>query len=553
MRTWGFFVLLVISGCGQAVRGQNSAAQQQIPVQRPADPKDAKRDTEPNEIEPALTPVQEREKQIREFDPLNPSDEDQKQKTKADREVDRRREQEQAPAPGSIAATERNSAARPNGPQVIEEDSAETPVQEYSGPAVLSRSYSVNRPLIPQQLRWQESAGLNAVYDTGIISGIASPGGTAGSGGAIVGTELTWSFAGRKYVRHDQIGVRFGGNASHYSGGQYGGMNNSITMDYTHVLSRRLSVTLSGTGSIFSQNYALENPSIGPETSIANINLSSSPNIQIFDTGTKQFSAQADVTWHKSSRLSFNLGLADFGISRNAPGLLGVSGRQASGDVNYRLTRKTTIGASYSFSWYLYPRGFGNSDINTAGLIYSYAISRSVQVRMRVGLSRVESLGLQTVPIDPSIALLIGTHAGVIDAYRTSRNTDISAQLVKDFRGGRTASIAYAQGVSPGNGLFQTSRQETISATLSTKLFRTYSLQLALGRDSLSALTQALAEYQSENARISLSRALRRHISWSFSADFRHFDAGDITPVRNQARISSGLTWSPAEGRLWPF
>jgi hypothetical protein len=398
-------------------------------------------------------------------------------------------------------------------------------------------------------LNWQETVGLSAIYDTGITS----PGGSAGSGGGNAATELTWSFGGRKFIRRDQIGVRYLGNYSHYSGGQYSGMNNTMTVDYMHALSRRVAVTLSGTGSIFAQNYALENPTIGPETSIANINLSSSPNIQIFDSGTKQFSAQADITWHKSARLSFNAGLSDFAISRNAPGLLGVSGRQANGDVNYRITRKTTIGASYSFSWYLYPHGFGNSDTNSAGLIYSYALNRTIQLRMRVGLSRVESLGLQVVPINPAVALLIGTPVGIIDAYRTNRGTDISAQLVKDFRGGRTASIAYAQGVSPGNGVFQTSKQESITGTVSTKLLRIYSLQLGLGRDSLTAITQTLAGYHSENARISVSRSLRRRVSLNFSADYRHFSAGDLTPLRNQLRISSGLTWSPAEGRLWPF
>ena len=98
------------------------------------------------------------------------------------------------------------------------------------------------------------------------------------------------------------------------------------------------------------------------------------------------------------------------------PALLGVTGQQARGDVNYRLTRKTTIGTYYSFSHYLYPHGFGNSDTNTAGLIYSYAFSRTMQIRLRGGLSRVESLGLQSVEINPVIAALLGQSSGIVDS-----------------------------------------------------------------------------------------------------------------------------------------
>jgi hypothetical protein len=325
-------------------------------------------------------------------------------------------------------------------------------------------------------------------------------------------------------------------------------------MDYTHVLSRRVSVTLSGTGSIYSQNYVLESPSLSPDTSIANINLSSSPNIQIFDNGTKQFSSQMDVTWQKTSRLSFNFGGSFFGISRNAPDLLGVSGRQTHGDITYRLTRKTTVGISYSYSWYLYPHGVGNSDTNSVGLIYSYALNRTLQFRLRAGLSRVESLGLQVEPIDPVIAGLIGTDFGIIDAYLIHRSTDVSVQIIKDFRGGKTATIAYAQGISPGNGLFQTSRQESMSVGLGSKIFRIWSLQTGLSRDRLAAVTQELGRYESESARLSISRMYRLGIGVSFSADYRHFNVENLnSAIRNQLRISSGVSWTPAAGRLWPF
>ena len=89
-----------------------------------------------------------------------------------------------------------------------------------------------------------------------------------------------------------------------------------------------------------------------------------------------------------TSRLSFSMGTSYFAIDRDSALLLGMTGQQARGDVNYRLTRNTTVGAYYSFSNYLYAHGFGNSDTNTAGLIYSYAFNRTTQLRFEGGFPK---------------------------------------------------------------------------------------------------------------------------------------------------------------------
>jgi hypothetical protein len=544
----GAYGQLAISACSVLLFAQAAFAQTQ--AQPPAPAGNAQDQPAPGQLPPS--PVDERDKQIRQFDPLDRSDQDRRDKTKATPGAEKRQDQDEAPLPGSIAASEQNSARR-SGPEVVDDENAEAPVQEYSGPAVLSRSYSISQPLIPQQLKWQESIGVSAVYDSGISRPVNADG-SLGPPSTLIGTMVNWSLAGRHYFRRDMVSVSYNGNISEYSGiGAYNGSNQTISASYAHVLSRRLTLNLSGSGSILAQNSVLENQPVGPET-IANINIASSPNIQIYDLGTKQFTSQADLTWQLTSRLSFSMGTSYFGIERDSLLLLGVTGQQARGDVNYRLTRKTTIGAYYSFNHYLYPHGFGNSATNTAGLIYSYAFNRTTQLRFRGGLSEVESLGLQTVQINPAIAALLGESSGVIDAYNTYRSTDFSAQLVKDFHGGqKTASLAYARGISPGNGVFQTSQQESISATLTARVFRTYSLTVGAGRDTLRAVTQNLGRYQSEYGRLTLGRTYRRGIGLSLSGEYRYFDVDILGSVRNQLRITSGVTWGSGTGRLWPF
>ena len=554
----GVYALLVVSVCCGAplapmLYAQNPPqAPPQTPEVSPPATQAPQAETPQVPTDPSQTPptLEERNNQIREFDPLDRDDKD-KAKDQENRDAEKRLKEGQTPTPGSIAESELNSAPRP-GPQVVDDDAAGEPVQEYNGPAVLSRSYAVNRPLIPQQLKWEESLGVNSIYDTGVARSV-NPDGTPGAVSPLYGTQLQWQIGGRHFFRHDQVAAHYSGNFTQYSGaGGYTGANQTMTADYTHVLSRRLTLNLVGTGMILSQNSILENLQVGPQT-IANVDLASSPNVQIFDLGLKEFTTQADVTWQKSARLSFNMGTSLFGISRNNPQLLGVTGRQAKGDLNFRVTRQMTIGASYSFSEYVFPNGLGHSSTNTYGGIFSYAFNRSTQFRFRGGISTVQSLGLETVPINPAVAALLGVPTGVIDASNSFKAQNFSVQFVKDFRNGSTASLAYASGITPGNGVLETAEQQSITGIITFRVFRDYLFSVAGGRDTLISPALITGKYQSVYGRLSLSRTFKKGFGLSFVSEYRHFALDVSGYVDNQLRITSGFTWSPGGGRLWPF
>lgn len=537
---------MLLLAAGSSLRAQQTAP----PL--PTQPETPAGDALPAQGPEVVTPEQQLEQQIRQVDPLDHSDDkDAKAREKADRDAEKKKaDQDQAPTPGSIAAEQRNAAQA--GPQVVSEDDSDQPVQEYTGPAVLSRSYSVSRPLIPQELKWSESAGISFVDDVGAAEAV-NANGIVGSTN-LVGAALSWSFSGRHYFRHDQVAVNYIGSYYDYpTNGGYSGSNNSIAVDYSHVMSRRMTLNVVMSGSLLSQNYTLGSEYLEPSTTIANINLSSSPNIQITDLGTKQFSTQADFVWQKSARLSFDGGSTYFGIERNTPGLLGMTGLQTRGDSNYRLNRQLTVGAYYSFSHYIFAQGFGNSSVNTVGAIYSYAFSRTMQLRVRGGASMVQSLGFQTITVAPAVAALLGQSSGYIDVASKTSTSDISAQLIRDFRAGRTASIAFAHGISPGNGLFQTSVQESFSASFGMPLFRVYSIQAAVGRDTLTAVAQALSGYESDYIRLSISHKIRRDLNGTFTATLRHFDLAGFIGLRNQVLLSAGINWGSTNGRLWPF
>ena len=86
--------------------------------------------------------------------------------------------------------------------------------------------------------------------------------------------------------------------------------------------------------------------------------------------------------------------------------------------------------------------------------------------------------------------------------------SDISAELVRDFRRGRSASVAFARGESPGNGILLTSVQETINAGYFMSFFkRRVPVSVGAIYSSLSATSQSdLGYLKSEVAYFGASR-----------------------------------------------
>jgi len=510
-------------------------------------------------------PIIERDKQVSEFDPLAQDPEAEvkaKAEQEAARQAEKRRQQVDPPIPGSIADSQIPDVPRA-GPAIEGEDS-ESNLHDYSGPAVLTRSYSLGMPTVPKLLRWTESVSVATEYDSGIAqagprigqtgpNGQTVTSGTVPSGTSLGGTNLSWTFGGGHAFAHDQVGFSTGGSTSYYPGsGFYTGSNAALTVFWSHIISRRISTNTTISGSILSANSALANLNAGPGT-IANVNFASSPDISVLDNGSKQGTISSGLTWGITNRLQASVNGSYFGVIRDSPVLYGMSGTSEGGSLTYRFTRKLTMGGNYGFSTYVYPHGTQDSVTQSVGLILSYALNRSTQIRFNGGVSRTETLGLQVVPIDPLIALILGQSTGIIDAYQKYSGTQISAQVVHDFHRSHTVSFSYVRGITPGNGLFQTSMIQTAMVSTSLKFLRTYTLSFNGGWNKTASIGFGLPAYESEYASVSTGRKLARGMNATFSLNWRHFDSVQLAQLRNQISVSSGISWGNQNGRLWPF
>lgn len=426
-------------------------------------------------------------------------------------------------------------------------DSGPDLTKEYTGPAVLSRSYSVERPTLPENVKFRPSAGISSAYDSGLSAGAVGANG-ATTAQHLYGAVLNFGLEGRHYWRHDILQLFYSGNLTRYTPtSNYNGTNHNFTLSWTHQVGRHVKLTLSNSTAHYSSSYTLTNPVLSSDLTIANIDLATAPNIQIFDNSVTQINGSVNATYQKSSRLSFDFNGAQFYTLRDGRGLVNVSGWQAGNDVAYRLSKKMTTGAYYSHSRYKYSHQVGDTSINTFGAIYSYAFNPRLELHVRVGLSLMENLGITSVSLDPVIAALLGQDSTAVQQYSKFRAGDISGSISRVLRGGRSVHFAYNRGATPGNGVFVSSTQQVYDAGYSALFLRRYRVNVGVGRVQMLSLTQTVGQYSNENVHFSVSRTLARNLQSDLGFDYRHFEVSQSPVLKNQYRVTIGFTWSNSD------
>ena len=530
----------------------------------PADPNAPRIDPE-KRLQRPLTPQEERERAIRRYDPrstLDPIDRQQDSgllnprspSLQTPNSLDQRLLPAPRPLPGSVAAGQPDFVnPRSQGPQILDPNQMDNSAQDYSGPAVLSRSYTLSRPTVPRDAKLTPSFGISEAYDTGV--GAAVTPGVTPTIRSTSGTSFTWGVSGRHVWKRDMIGVDYRGNYNQYAGASaYSGGNNSMSLQYNHVLSRRMSFGLSQTATRTTQSQSLQSNAIPPDTSIANVNLALSPVSQPIDQGSRQLSTQANFSWRKSSRTSVSLGGGFFYVDRAgvAGAAQGTTGTQAQADVNYRYSRKVTVGTYFSYTNYVFSKHASVSNSSTFGGMISYALDRSTQVRLRTGITQIETQSLTLVNFPAGLVAILGQAGGIAVAYNKSSLQDISAEFSHDFGRQKAARVSYARGVAPGNGVLLTSTHEALSGSFSTKLFRKYSANASVLDDKVIALEKgANIPFTNLGVQFGLSRPHSHGMVSNYSVDWRSFTTLGSTVPQTQLRFSTGVSWSPGEGKLW--
>jgi hypothetical protein len=418
----------------------------------------------------------------------------------------------------------------------------------YTGPSVLSRPGGPSN-LQPSQLSLRPFISFLGLYDTGLVSVSVDESGhppDAASAGAAVQAGL-YAYHRR---RRTLVGLDYRGDYRHYTRRTYyNGFNQFATFGVSHQSQRHLQFGFHQMAGTFSRGFGGLGPSV---TSVFGPGLvqtpAHAPADELFDSRTDYLNSIGSMTYIKSARMSFNVSGGGFLVRRRSNALAGLSGALVSGDMAYRISRHSTLGVNYLYTKYNFTRSFGGADLHSISANYATSLSRTWELGLLLSVIRVETEAIREVMIDPVVAAIIGSTRGIEAFHSTTYMPGGGARLSKKFR--RSSFLLTAMhGVSPGNGLFLTSRQSAGTVAYSYSGFRRWNIGAHFGYRSLSSLGNRLGQYDSVAGGGGFTRSLGKsgfHITGRFDARRYTTDFNNLRG-RTQTMSSLGISFSPGD------
>jgi len=259
------------------------------------------------------------------------------------------------------------------------------------------------------------------------------------------------------------------------------------------------------------------------------------------------------VIYQKNARLSFDFGGSEFINRRRSAALYSVSGESARADVQYRLTRRTSVGVQYNYSRFVYRNILGSSDGHAAMVTLSTRLSRWWEFSAFGGVTRTENRFEQEVALDPAVAALLGYATAAQLVYTVSYIPTFSARLSRTFHRG-VFWVSGARAVTPGNGLFLTSTMITGGSGYTYTGLRRWSFTGQVFYERGNSLGNLVGIYGDISGGVSVSRQIVRSLSFVAGADARRYQSPTYSQYnRTVYDAHFGLGWSPGAIplRLW--
>ena len=322
---------------------------------------------------------------------------------------------------------------------------------QYAGPAILSRGEApsaMNGPAID----FRPFVEVSGVYSTGLSSSVSvnSQGEIANLSG--LGVAFTGGVSGTHSWRHTSVGLTYTGGYNYYpSNTTFDNMHHSLLAGVKHQITRHVALNWNNSFGMFTQNYGLLSTlssSVSFDPSQTN-----TPTTDFFNNRTIFGSSQLGMSIQRSTRLSFNFGGGMFVNHYASAALFGTIGENATADMQYRLSRRLTIGANYNYSHYSFSHTISNSDTQSANFTVADQLSRWWEVSGYVGAARVETKFVQSVPVDPAVAAIIGITESSEVVYSVRYVPNVMGRLSRTFHKG-VWFVSAGHLVTPGNGLF---------------------------------------------------------------------------------------------------
>jgi hypothetical protein len=417
---------------------------------------------------------------------------------------------------------------------------------QYGGPAILTRGQAPSA-MSASQIDFQPFLSVNGMYSSGLAGVSIDQNGKIVSDSSY-GISVAAGITGLHSWKHTKVGLSYRAMLQHNPQASfYDGTTQELALGITHMLSRHVMLSSHTSAGISSQNYLgatlISTVPFDPNTLYR-------PTTDFFDNRTVFATTQLNLTIQKSTRLSYNLGVEGFLTRRRSTALYGVGGAGVRGDVQYRLTRRSTIGAAYNYTHFAFHGIFSGTDVHSAMGSYSITLTRATEFSGFAGVSRYETKFVQSVAVDPAIAALIGITSAERVFYGKSVTPNFAARLSRTVRRG-VLFVSAGRGITPGNGLFLTSVSNNVTGGYSYAGLRHWSIAATGTYTDSRSVGNVIGNYGNYSSALNVGRKVAPHTTGNLSFVATHASSTDFKNYNKwQYAVNMGFTFAPGDVAL---
>ncbi len=336
-------------------------------------------------------------------------------------------------------------------------------------------------------------------------------------------------------IQNGNISVTYRGDYRHYGNNVFGsGTDQNLAFGFNKRLTRRWTLNIDMGGGIFLYGTTFVTP-LPTETTVVQANP--------FSNESRFAYGGISVSYQQTRRLSYSVSGNLFLNRYTLPGSIGTTGVSGSGGVQYRLTPRTTVGGSYSHSYYAYQAGAGQASIDSFSGTVSRVLANHWNVSGYGGVSRATTSGTIVVPVT---LVIQGQPVGgyLVGPYKNTSNVPSFGGTVSRTFHRSLLSVSAGQGVSAGNGYFLSSRSDFVTGTFSFSTRKT-NISAAGTYSNLKSIANTVAStFRSAGFSLSGSRNLVRYVGVNLRYDYVNY--GSLAPLSgvSDSRISFGFNFS---------
>jgi hypothetical protein len=410
--------------------------------------------------------------------------------------------------------------------------------QGYGGPSILSRGG--NRPGRRGRTTVGVSAyvGVRGTVDTGITPVVLDDNGTVAST-RLTGVQIEAGAYGSRSWRRSSFGMDYRGDYRHTTPSRgYNGTNQALALDYRVELNRRVTLFAMETGGTTNRAFGGFAAPVTADPLTPQL-----VNNEVFDARSYFSQTTAGLAYRRSARTTLTGMGGAFFVKRSNPRLVGTAGAVATGGVDYRLNSRSSVNLTYVYMQFDFKRTYGQSRIHgfTAGGTRRFG--RNWDGTISLGMLRAQTAGTRAIELSPEVAAILGRTQGVAAFNDARYMPQGQAALTYTLEHSRF-NVSASQGISPGNGVFQTSTTRSVTAGYSYSGIRKLSLGASAGYLRYGSIGLNFGELSTYRAGGGLNYALMRTLNFSTQLDYRKFDTVGI-PGRNGYALAIGLMFSP--------